>query len=179
VTRAAASLRARRRGVAVSNTGDPASPLRPVCGFLLRSSAVTSWPGLQVEASGGGTPANILRMDSAGTLLFCLFDRVIDEVKLHPPSEGIHFGFDLDLKLNLVKKRRRLSGDDGGPIGSEIDSGELTSVPYRDAKTRVLDVMQLATQFATSFSMSMSAFTSAEFALQMIAGVDQVTFELA
>jgi hypothetical protein len=177
-TRMAAAARARRRGVPLADAADPALPSRPCCGFFLRSSAVTNWPGLQVEGAGPDGDAKILRMDATGTLLICLFDRPVSQVKLHPPSEGIHFGFVEDLHLNLFKKRRRLSADAEGPIGSEIDADELTTVPFRDAGTRILDIGRLATLFANSFSMTMKAFTSAEFALQMIAGVDQVTLEL-
>lgn len=173
-TRAAATARARRRGVL--NAADPAIPSRPVCGFFLRSKAVTDWPGLEVDASGSDGDATVLRLQAVGTLLIGLFDRAVTQVNLHPPSEGVHFGFDEDVQHNLIKRLRRLATDSGGPIGSPIMTGNPEYAIYRDAQTRILDIAGLATSFANSFKMTAQTFTSAEFALQMIAGVDQVSF---
>lgn len=58
-------------------------------------------------------------------------------------------------------------------------TGKPEGVLYRDATTRILDVAGLAKSFADSFNMTPQTFTSAEFALQMIAGVDQVSFTLS
>jgi hypothetical protein len=162
-------------------------PARPVSGVFLRSSAVTSWPGLQIKASNSKlqTEARILRMESFGTLLICLFDRPVDQVKLRAPPEGVHFGFDEDKDLHLTKKRRRITGSD---IGTEIDEDPLTVVPYRTGGgSGVLDVHALAKFFADSFGMRLNSddqsklqpFTAAEFALQMVAGVDEVVFTLS
>lgn len=124
-------------------------------------------------------------MESFGTLLICLFDRPVDQVKLRAPPEGVHFGFDEDDELHLTKKRRRISG---GDIGTEINENPLTAAPYRAGRgDGVLDVQALAKFFADSFGMRLNSdnqsklppFTAAEFALQMVAGVDEVIFTLS
>lgn len=186
--KAAAAARPRRRGaLAADASAFPVLPARPVCGLLLRSSAVTSWPGLQIEATGAQGDAKILRMDSVGTLMICLFDRKVDQVKLRAPPEGVHFGFqevEVDKKITLTKKRRRIAGSD---IGTEIADGALAVVPYRaGGGTGVLNVHALAKFFADSFGMPLTSdksdkprFTAAEFALQMVDGVDEVVFTLS
>jgi hypothetical protein len=190
--KAAAAARPRRRGVLADSPSDfPLPPARPISGFFLRSSAVTSWPGLQVDATGpkgqNGPQgeATILRMDAFGTLLVCLFDRDVIQVKLSAPPEGVHFGFEEDIHLNLTKKRRSIGGDN---IGSEIDDKPITTIPYRGGNNGVLDVKGLAKLFADSFGLPLRTekhpdnaqlFTAAEFALQMVAGVDEVTFTLS
>jgi len=175
--KAAASARRRRRQSLADDNLYPLPPARPASGFLLRSSAVTHWPGLEVDASGPSGPAIILRMEATGTLLVCLFDRVVDTVRLHQPSEGVHFGFDAT-GGTLSKKRRRLQPEGNNPAGSELDTNPLTSVPYRDPATGVLDIAALATWFANSFNPAPAQFTSAEFALEMVTGVELVTFSI-
>jgi hypothetical protein len=185
--KAAAAARPRKRGTLATAVGDfPLPPARPVSGLFLRSSAVTDWPGLQIEATGAQGDATILRMDSIGTLLVCLFDRAVNQVKLSAPPEGVHFGFqevEANNTITLTKKRRNITG---GNIGTEIDGGALTTVPYRGSNG-VLDVHALAKFFADSFGMRLNddppsaktPFTAAEFALQMVDGVDEVVFNLS
>jgi hypothetical protein len=62
-------------------------------GLLFRSSVVSGWPGLEVEASNGGKPVDILRMDRlSDNLLLCLFNGLPDKVSFIEPGEGLHFG---------------------------------------------------------------------------------------
>ena len=175
--RSAASARDRRRG-ALGATDPAPLPARPASGFLLRSSAVTQWPTMEVAASGPTGVANILRMEANGAVLICLFDRPVDTVTLREPAEGIHFGFDDDGTLS--KNLRRLVDDTGGPAGSEI----ITTPPapmqpsYRgDSTLRVLDIEMLADAF--SARLAPPQFTSAEFALEMVTGVQAVNFKLS
>ncbi len=185
--RAAARKRAQRRGVVEAAQDDPpapsAPPPRPASGFLLRSSAVTGWPGMEVVATAGGSPATILRMDATGTIMIGLFDRVVDTLIFRQPSEGVHFGFDVidpsGKQPQLSKKRRLLTDDGDKQAGSEIDADPLPAVFYRDATASVLDINGLANWFMTSFSLQPAQFTSAEFALEMVTGVQQVTFTLS
>jgi hypothetical protein len=186
--RAAARKRAQRRGAVEAAQDDPPAPSappppRPASGFLLRSSAVTGWPGVEVVATAGGSPATILRMEATGTIMIGLFDRVVDTLIFRQPSEGVHFGFDVidpSGKQPILSKKRRLLTDDGDKqAGSEIDADPLTAVFYRDATASVLDINGLANWFMTSFSLQPAQFTSAEFALEMVTGVQQVTFTLS
>jgi hypothetical protein len=177
IGRFAASARDRRRG-ALGATDPSPLPARPVSGFLLRSSAVTQWPKMEVAASGPTGVANILRMEANGAVLICLFDRPVDTVKLRKPPEGIHFGFDDDGALS--KNLRRLVDDSGGPAGSEIITNPPTSIQpsYRgDSTLRVLDIKTLADTLSTR--LAPPQFTSAEFALEMVTGVEAVNFTLS
>ncbi|WP_159007206.1 hypothetical protein [Bradyrhizobium sp. S69] len=178
IGRAAASARARRRG-ALGATDPAPLPARPASGFLLRSTAVTKWPKLEVAASGPTGEATILRIEANGALLICLFDRPVDTVKLREPSEGVHFGFDDDGALS--KTLRRLVDDSGGLAGSEIITIPPTpplQPSYRgDSTLRVLDIKTLADTF--NARLTPSQFTSAEFALEMVTGVEAVNFKLS
>jgi len=71
-------------------------------GLLLRSRAVSGWPGLEVKAYRGITQAKpegdklpLLRMDRlAPDVLLCLFEGVPTRVDVEEPREGIQFGVD-------------------------------------------------------------------------------------
>lgn len=73
----------------------------PKSGFLLRSSVVTDWPGVEVTAetdapSSAELPA-ILRLDQiADGVLFCLARGSIKQVNFREPREGLTFGVDTD-----------------------------------------------------------------------------------
>ena len=177
--KAAASARAKRQGLLADEDGFPKPPARPISGILLRSSAVATWPRMEVTASGLQGPATILRMEAFGTFLVCLFDQAVDTVNLHPPSEGIHFGFDL-IAGDLIKNRRRLTAD-GGAIGSEISGGGLTlgDAHYRDRSRGILNVAAIADWFTKNVPLDHATFTSAEFAIEIVASVEQVCFTLS
>jgi hypothetical protein len=76
---------------------------RPITGFLLRSDAVSGWPGLEVKAfknidtSGpipnGKDPINLLRMQRlAADVLIVLFPETPAWVQIDEPKEGLAFG---------------------------------------------------------------------------------------
>lgn len=174
-SRVAAARRDRRRGALGTSDPDPL-PARPLSGFFLCSSAVTTWSGLEASATGASGDAKILRMHKDGALMICLFDRLVDTVALHEPAEGVHFGFDAEGALS--KNPRRLADDAGGAAGSEIVTDPPAPIlpSYRDPATRVLDIKALVAAFTAR--LAPQQFTSAEFALQMVAGVQMVTFKL-
>ena len=89
--KATASARAMRKGLLAIDDGFPKPPARPVSGFLLRSSAVATWPRMEVTASGPKGPANLLRMEALGTCLICLFDQDVDTVILKSTVGGNSF----------------------------------------------------------------------------------------
>jgi hypothetical protein len=73
----------------------------PKSGFLLRSSVVTDWPGVEVtaetDASSSGELPAILRLDQiADGVLFCLARGSIKQVSFREPREGLTFGVDTD-----------------------------------------------------------------------------------
>ena len=83
-----------------------------VSGFVLRSRAVSGWPGLHVRAFSVDPPAGddaayadkaegdpdrlrLLRLERlAPAVLFCLFDGIPKIVHIEEPRQGIQFGFD-------------------------------------------------------------------------------------
>jgi hypothetical protein len=80
-----------------------------ISGFILRSQAVSGWPGLHVRAfnvdPAEGDKARfkeddarrlrLLRLERlAPAVLFCLFDGIPEVVHIEEPRQGVQFGFD-------------------------------------------------------------------------------------
>jgi hypothetical protein len=66
-----------------------------VTGFLLRSRAVSGWPGLHVRATRSGEDVRPLRIERlAPSVLLALFDGLPDEVVVEEPRQGLQLGFD-------------------------------------------------------------------------------------
>lgn len=138
------------------------NPHGPVTGVILRSEVVSGWPGLQVDGYDGNQKLEALRTARlAPSVLFCLFDGEISKVKIHQKVETLHFGLDFEEKF--IKKLR------------EEGKGQNVPVPWKDEARGVLDVDALAKDMGGKLP---SPFTSAEFALQMIEGVEEVTFDI-
>jgi hypothetical protein len=108
----AAVSRARPARLAALATGDPLAltpppPALPAAGMLMRSAAVSGWPGLEVRAFGRytadsgepepdiGTTIAALRIDRlAADILLVLWPQVPTLVTLDEPGEGLAFGFE-------------------------------------------------------------------------------------
>jgi hypothetical protein len=155
-----------------------ASPwVQPSSGFLLRSQVITQWPDMEVRGKVGNEYVVTLRQQRIGPMLLCLFDRVVDTVELHQPSEGVHFGFlAADHSSHAAKMHR-------GPDGKEIPADSLPHIPFRDAvteldtKTHVLDILALVQWMGRGGAPQ--DYRSDEFALQMVTGVDRVVFRIS
>ena len=85
----------------------------PKSGFLLRSSIVSGWPGVEVTASTNAPPdpnlPRILRLDQvAEGVLFCLVRGSLETVTFREPREGITFGLSSDGKLKASKSGKVL-----------------------------------------------------------------------
>lgn len=161
--------------------GHLANPHPAVTGVVLRSEVVSGWPGLQVD----GYDQNNHLLKALRTqrlspnVLVCFFDGEIGEVRIHQKVETLHFGLD-EKKGRLVKKLRDGKTDgqaaDAPPKspegGQALDLAGLTvNVPLRGPEEkRILDIDRLA--------QALGASTSAEFALQMIEGVEEVAFSV-
>jgi hypothetical protein len=125
--------------------------LTPKSGFLLRSSIVTGWPGVEVTASTSGatdqTIPKILRLDQISDgVLFCLARGSLESVTFREPREGITFGVGSDGKLKASKSGKTL----------DVKKDLLRAGPPRG----VVDIANLRDQLASA--------GSAEFAAQMI-----------
>lgn len=139
-----------------------------ISGFLLRSTVVQGWPNLQVNAydyqfqagsdaveadKNGNIPADsnsslpCLRMTRlADTVLLGLFRGEMNVLDIHESPETIHFGFDIEADAD-----------------------------YFDESSRVIRPTALASAIQKKSPDSQN-FTSAQFSLNMIAGVSRVRF---
>lgn len=143
-------------------------------GFLLRSSAVSGWPGLEVTCYDGDRNAmQTLRMDHlGGDLLFCLVAGQIKHVVIREPAEGLRFGLDDE---HTVMMRCWNTGTRGSPI-EDVEGREQkleVNLQRAGAKNGVLDIAALAEALSKNLASPSlegptdSAFGSAAFALQM------------
>src|ERR1051325_3209881 len=85
----------------------------PKSGFLLRSSIVSGWPGVEVTAATNAEPdpklPKILRLDQISDGgLFCLARGSLDTVTFREPREGITFGVSSDGKVKATKSGKVL-----------------------------------------------------------------------
>ena len=149
-----------------------------VTGFLLRSVAVSAFPGLEIEGKNEkGVDIAILRMEHLSKdILFGLFTGELHTLKMYTPSEGLHFGLDRSERDGFTKSLKKMNAVDATKNGAPIDDSEITISQdyYRNDKS-VLKINKLATAInekLKGLGQSGVNFTSAEFALQMIEGVD-------
>ncbi|MDF5736620.1 MULTISPECIES: hypothetical protein [unclassified Nostoc] len=170
---------------------------QPLSGFLLRSAVVSGWPGLEIEAYPSGADTEdpnqklkILRMERlSDNIVLCLFEGILQNVFIHEPTEGLHFGVDIDENLKLYKELWEISSDPNNSqikVRKEIEkNGQRVTINsqemnecIRDNKKKVLKVSQLKQKIVDKLRDAgiNEEFTSAEFALQMVEGVQNVKF---
>jgi hypothetical protein len=169
-----------------------ANPSQVVTGFLLRSEVVSGWPGLLVDAyedqmenrPSNSVSLNMLRMERlASNVLICLFDGDIQTVEIHQKPETLHFGLDVHTELEtpssgFYKKLRDPTS--GAPSTDTVEMGappkdnvEISTSHWRSGSLATLDISGLAQAIKGKAS---APFTSAQFALQMVEGVQKVVF---
>ena len=176
-------------------------PSACISGFFLRSNVVSGWPTLQIAAYAGDTlidtPPLRLEQLSPSVLLY-MIDGIIDRVELHEPAEGLHFGVDVDEHGgNPYKVLRWVTVPKGTPSdphpGNEIEKdGKLVSVkvparrdvparPGEASAPRTIALAQLATAIGVKLhdeGARAAAYTTAEFALQLVEGKQLVEFKV-
>jgi hypothetical protein len=128
----------------------------PKSGFLLRSSIVSGWPGVEVTAATNAAPdpnlPKILRLDQISDgVLFCLARGSLDTVTFREPREGITFGVSSDGKVKATKSGKVL----------DVKKDLLRTSP----PDGVVDIAKLIAQLECS--------GSAELATQMIRKPEQ------
>lgn len=174
----------RRAEGATRKTGNPG----PISGFLLRSAAVSGWPGLHVRAfdidpaEGDGARydenhpnrVRLLRLERlAPAVLLCLFDGIPKVVHIEEPRQGIQFGFMHEDNGNnrTAKLRPRnketfeyLDVEEGVPEGSHD-----INVPFRVGSSGVVDIRRLSEALAAESNTGADdGLDSAEYALQLV-----------
>ena len=119
------------------------------------------------------TPLVRLRMEKlAPDVLICLFKGEVKTVDIHQKPEGMHFGLDApsDESDKFTKNLRDLSGE-----GSE--DLIIEDIPWRDRTEGIVNISVMVEQMKNLLPLSEgSKFTSAQFGLQMIEGVQKVRF---
>jgi len=165
-------------------------PAGVISGMLLRSQAVSGWPGLHVRAyseevddreiPGEVDPRRLklMRLERlAPAVLLALFDGVPEVVHIEEPRQGIQFGVRPEAGTTIgaiVPTREFKEG------GVESSGSHNVDVPFRPGSPGVIDLRELADELAgevVELAASDSEFqpladnrtlTSAEFAWQMI-----------
>ena len=152
----------------------------PISGFILRSRAVSGWPGMHVrafrqeptEGDGFDFPDNhplrmrLLRLERlAPAVLLCLFDGIPKEVHIQEPRHGVQFGVDETIdgsSMTAIVPVRKPTPD--LPL-----TGAQATVKFRPGAAGVIDIQALEREFAAKGGAgSDNKLDSAEYALQMI-----------
>jgi hypothetical protein len=158
--------RGRASGAALARERASAPAPSSVSGFLLRSTLVSDYPGMQVRAVATLTPdapsMRLLRLDRpAPGVLLALFEGTLAAVVLEEPHHGIRVGVDTSPNGNVLQLRRA----DGRLAG-----GASVAVPMRaGAASGVIDIAALAQRIAQSGTPDvLTAISSSALALQLL-----------
>ena len=157
-------------------------PAGTICGFLLRSRAVSGWPGMHVRAyrkevgkdneiipESSPDRIKVLRMERlAPAVMLVLFDGVPAVIHVEEPRMGVQFGVRLE------------TGDDANQFSAYVIARDATTsddvpaethvpVTFRSGSPGVLDLKRTAqTLIDTAGTNVGPALDGAEFALEMI-----------
>jgi hypothetical protein len=167
----------------------PQGPAATITGFVLRSRAVSGWPGLHVrayreelgEADDAQIPESdprrlkLLRLERlAPAVLLALFDGVPAVVHLEEPRQGIQFGFrpadppdpDPDRRVGLVPPRKV---GDGTEVFPPTQDQNWVRVAFRRRAPGVINLRTTRNRLVDVIQTGMgSEVDSAEFAIQML-----------
>jgi len=160
-------------------------------GVLIRSDVIAGWPDLQIEGSefsiAGDQPISqnkqltVLRCDHLSEdVLLCLFDGAIRTVDISLKPEGLHFGFNNDDDGNVWRELRKLDGTEMSDWKVHLTPVEDNKPPILNQKS-IVNVTNLAHDIREELQekeQSINDFTAAQFALQMIQGVEKVRFSM-
>ncbi|QDE92722.1 hypothetical protein BHS06_29155 [Myxococcus xanthus] len=149
-------------------------------GFLMRSTVVSGYPGLLVEAYAervedpgsipvGGDVLPQLRVDTlSDDILIGLFDGQCQTVDFFQKPEGLSFGLDVPTTHppTWTKNLRLRTG--------EATDLRIESVPFHDPAKSAVNTSRLAELMREK--LEWPAFTAAQFALEMIEGGPRIRF---
>jgi hypothetical protein len=145
----------------------------PLCGFLLRSTLLRRYPGLEialVPAEGGQRKPEILRMETIGDgiLLALVLGDDLEGVLFKVPREGLAYHAE---KGELAPRVTDLKADDFGARKAE----PIVKIATRDrAREGVIDVLKVAEALEKGMSAKPSG---ARFAFHWLSGPDDVMVE--
>ena len=176
-----ATARASGRRAALLGGALAATPASgdPVAGMLLRSAAVSGWPGLEVKAYSDREDTLIqpLRLDHlAPDVLLALYPEVPVWIEIEEPKEGIAFGTEDDWLVGI----RHISGSD---LGRQILDGNKATVTEkldatwrRDGGVLSVDAWQAHLAGLPGLKPDAASWGPAAFALQMVSTPEQMVF---
>lgn len=155
---------------------------KTVTGIIMRSQVVSGWPGLLVDGYDTavedldsidpteGNPLPLLRMETlAKDVLICLFEGEVKTVDIHLKPESMHFGLDAPT-IESPEWSKNLR-DENGELMSEF---LISPIPWNNEEKEVINLQEFATQM--NGYLNLDEFTSGQFGLQMIEGVQKVRF---
>lgn len=164
-----------------------------ITGFLLRSDLVKGWPALLLEAYAEAipdgtthptqTPLNVLRREQLSeNVLLCLFEGEFQTLDFHQKPEALHFGVDINgaaytKDVFYVDEQGKQIPD---PASDKKITIQLDAGLWKSRDQLVLNVSSLSDNLKSSLKTAgarISSFTSAQFAMAMIEGVEKVRFK--
>jgi hypothetical protein len=179
-------LRNEREGVELPKTSGELQ--WPLTGFLLRSSTVAGWRGLEVMAYADRdkkAPLKPLRIEQLSQdIMLGLFNGKIVQLVIRQPQEGLHFGV-TPKGSSYTKTLREFGYTNKSAAGQTLGGAPIelsTDNLLRDQPQRgVIDIAALAARMKAELAqrgqLEHGKFTSAEFGVQMIEAAGEFTFE--
>lgn len=161
-----------------------------VTGFLLRSRAVSGWPGMHVRgysedvlpddalstvAESDRRRLKVLRMERlAPAVLLVLFDGVPAVVHIEEPRQGLQFGVRPPATpvpgqfSGRAKLRNTTTGEEVPPKGGAPVAANSVPVPFRRGAPGVLDLKKLKGRMETKLGLAAGSMQPHDFALQVL-----------
>jgi hypothetical protein len=162
-----------------------------ITGLVFRSRVVSGWPGLEVEASNGGKPVDIIRMDRlSDNLLLCLFNGLPDKVSFIEPGEGLHFGIVWNEVPTTFKVSLRGLGfpdEKTYPPGKQIINNNVpltadgTLLTGTGQEPGVVDIMELKNNITKAMpanALEKGKLTPAGMAIQLVKAAGHQSYDL-
>lgn len=144
-------------------------------GFLMRSSLVPCWKGIEVQGFSGEERLEILAMRTLSEkILICIFDGEITSVKMFEPRENLHFG--TRSKAREITVRRIDEGHEGEPL-YEAGTRKNAALSIPCEENGRLKVSELARQLAEKLGRPQTDIGSPQFALEMLSVAGQCEFK--
>ena len=161
-----------------------------VTGFLLRSRAVSGWPGMHVRAysedvlpddalstvaESDPRRMKVLRMERlAPAVLLVLFDGVPAVIHIEEPRQGLQFGVRPPAtpvpgqSSGRAKLRSTTTGEEIPPKGGAPVEANSVPVPFRRGAPGVVDLKKLKGRMETKLGLAAGSMQPHDFALQVL-----------